>query len=76
MPCNVWPAACCLDVDLAKGSLWNSWESLEYLSLLSIRLVMTLYGFTAGPVLNVICAALAFTLQVGSHVSPYSYFAD
>ena len=45
-----------------------AFDAIEYASVLSITLVMTLLGMTEGLVLGVICAALTFTLQTSSHV--------
>lgn len=60
-------------VDLTKEGIWDSrigLDDFEYASVLTIALVMTFYGLTAGLVLGVVCAAMTFTLQISSHVPP------
>lgn len=60
-------------VDLTKEGIWDSRKGLdnfEYASVIIIALVMTSYGLTAGLALGVVCAAVAFTLQITNHVDP------
>lgn len=60
-------------VDLTKEGIWdsrNGLDNFEYASVIIIALVMTSYGLTAGLALGVVCAAVAFTLQITNHVDP------
>lgn len=62
-----------IGIDLTSEALWDSWnafDSIEYSSIIAITLAMTGYGMTAGLGLGVVCAAMTFTLQISSHVSP------
>jgi SulP family sulfate permease len=57
-------------IDLTREGLWDSREGLdmfEYSSVVAIAVTMTFYGLTAGLVLGVICAAVTFTIQLGTH---------
>lgn len=63
-----------IGIDLTLEALGSdslaSFDAIEYGSIVSITLIMTVFGMTEGLSVGVICAAMTFTIQASRHSNP------